>query len=143
MAKGWERIAEDAKVLLEQALYDTADAMIRYMESSDVIPVDTHNLKDSTGIGVYIDGVLKRFQMNPKAEVPKDGLWGKDMIVHALMMGETKYSKGCCIVLFSTMPYAGDQDEEGRNAGYFSDLLVSEFKDILDEVMKRYATERN
>lgn len=136
----------DVAVLAENILYDTAEAMIRYMESSDIIPVDTHNLKDSTGIGVYIEGTLKMFRLNSRATVPKNiegvNLWGRDLIVHALYQGQTEYSQGYKIVLFSTMPYASYQDE-GRNKGFFSDLLVDQFIGLLDEIMKRYATERN
>lgn len=141
-------LKRDIAVLAENILYDTADAMLRYMESGDVIPVDTHNLKDSTGIGVYIDGTLKRFLINPKAIEPRDlqdgrTIWGRDIIIDALYLGETKYSQGYKLVLFSSMPYAIDQDDEGKNKGYFSDILVSELHGLLDEIVKRYAAERN
>lgn len=139
--KDFNDFKSDVGFLVEQLLISTADAMLKYIESSDIIPVDTHNLKDSTGIGVYQDGILKKFSMPRKANVPRNvngvAIWGEDMIDQLLDTGISKYGNGDYIVLFSSMPYAEDVDDTGRNAGFF-DVLSTEFELILQEVVKRY-----
>lgn len=139
----WRTIDRDIKKEILLIANETAQAIVRYMEDSSVIPVDTHNLKDSTGVGIYSDSVLIKYLQNPKAEVPRDGYWGKELIRSAITLGAAKYNKGVSIVLFSTMPYANYQNRYGRNAGYFSDVLVTEFVDVLDEIIKKYGTIKN
>ncbi len=140
---------------MEMVMINVAESMIAYMESSDVIPIDTHNLKDGIGLAVYQNGVLTRFYLNPKAKVPRtniglppvpDGdVWGKDMVRHsmdyiqaALDDGLTKYSKGYTLVLYSTMPYDEIVDSKGNHAGFFTRELTSEFDSIVNEVMRKY-----
>ena len=101
----------DVNVLVEQMLFDVANSVISYIESSDVIPIKTHNLKDSTGVGVYQNSVLKQFYISPKAEVANKGIWGSNIIQMALDAGRDRYSNGSYIVLFSAMPYAEEVDE--------------------------------
>lgn len=133
---------KDIDMLTENILVDTAEAMIRYIESSDVIPVDTHNLKDSAGVGVYRSGTLKKFVMPRKAEEPRIinwvAIWGEDMIDHVLNTGMSNYGNGDHIVLFTSMPYAEEVDSSGRNSGFFTDMLSTEFELILDEIVKLY-----
>lgn len=133
---------KDIDMLTENILVDTAEAMIRYIESSDVIPVDTHNLKDSAGVGVYRSGTLKKFVMPRKAEEPRIinwvAIWGEDMIDHVLNTGMSNYGNGDHIVLFVAMPYAEDVDSGFRNSGFFTDMLSTEFELILDEIVKLY-----
>jgi hypothetical protein len=142
----FDNFKSDVDHLVERILFDTADAMIAYIDSSDIIPVDTHNLKDSTGVGVYHNGVLKKFTMPRRAEEARIiggvAIWGEDMIDQLLDAGISRYGIGDHLVLMSTMPYAEDVDEGYRNAGFFNDVLSTEFEVILDEVVKNYGSKK-
>ncbi len=138
----FDNFKSDIDLMVEDILYKTADAMIAYIDSSDIIPIDTHNLKDSTGVGVYRNGVLKKFTMPRRAEEAKiiDGIamWGEDMIDQLLDAGVSRYGVGDNIVLMSTMPYAEEVDEGYFNAGFFTDVLSTELEVILDTIVKQY-----
>lgn len=138
----FDNFKSDIDLMVEDILYKTADAMIAYIDSSDVIPIDTHNLKDSTGVGVYRNGVLKKFTMPRRAEEAKiiDGIamWGEDMIDQLLDAGVSRYGIGDHIVLMSTMPYAEEVNEGYLNAGFFTDVLSTELEVILDTIVKQY-----
>lgn len=135
---------------MTQMLSDMADAMIRYMESDTRIPIDTHNLKDGLGVAVFINGVLTKFKMTPKAEKPRRNigtirgetypseLWGKDAIDKVMNDGIQKYGQGYKLVLYSSMPYDVIQDEREANRGWFSVELSNQFKDIVMEILNIY-----
>lgn len=129
----------DVNVLVEQMLFDIAESFISYIESTDVIPIETHNLKDSTGIGVYQNSVLKQFYISPKAKVANNGMWGSNLIQMALDAGMDKYSKGNYIVLFSAMPYAEEVDDGYRNRGFFTDVLTEEFIREFEDMLKKHS----
>ena len=138
----FDNFKSDIDLMVEDILYKTADAMIAYIDSSDIIPIDTHNLKDSTGVGVYRNGVLKKFVMPRKAEEPRIinwvAIWGEDMIDQLLDAGVSRYGNGDHIVLMSAMPYAIEVDEGYFNAGFFTDVLSTELEVILDTIKKQY-----
>jgi len=138
----FDNFKSDIDLMVEDILYKTADAMIAYIDSSDIIPIDTHNLKDSTGVGVYRNGVLKKFTMPRRAEEAKiiDGIamWGEDMIDQLLDAGVSRYGIGDHIVLMSTMPYAEEVNEGYLNAGFFTDVLSTELEVILDTIVKQF-----
>lgn len=138
----FDNFKSDIDMMVEDILYKTADAMMAYIDSSDIIPIDTHNLKDSTGVGVYRNGVLKKFTMPRRAEEAKiiDGIamWGEDMIDQLLDAGVSRYGIGDHIVLMSTMPYAEEVNEGYLNAGFFTDVLSTELEVILDTIVKQY-----
>lgn len=142
----FDNFKSDVDLMVEDILYKTADAMIAYIDSSDIIPIDTHNLKDSTGVGVYRNGVLKKFTMPKKAEEAKMwygvAMWGEDMIDQLLDAGVSRYGIGDHIVLMSTMPYAIEVDEGYFNEGFFTDVLSTELEVILDTIVKQYGAKR-
>lgn len=142
----FDNFKSDIDLMVEDILYKTADAMIAYIDSSDIIPIDTHNLKDSTGVGVYRNGVLKKFTMPRRAEEAKIiggiAMWGEDMIDQLLDAGVSRYGIGDHIVLMSTMPYAEDVNEGYFNAGFFTDVLSTELEVILDTIVKQYGAKR-
>ena len=114
------------------ALFRVADETVIYIEGGGVVPVDTSNLKDSTGVGVYYDGSLQKYIPIQDAIVPREGVWGTDQISTALAMASTMFSTGIWLVLMSTMPYAVKVDLS--HANWFSDTLVNDLKDrILNE----------
>ena len=138
----FDNFKTDIDLIVEDILYKTADAMIAYIDSSDIIPIDTHNLKDSTGVGVYRNGVLKKFTMPRRAEEAKIiggiAMWGENMIDQLLDAGVSRYGIGDHIVLMSTMPYAEEVNEGYFNAGFFTDVLSTELNVILDTIVKQY-----
>jgi len=142
----FDNFKNDIDLLVERILFNTADAMIAYIDSSDIIPIDTHNLKDSTGVGVYRNGVLRKFTMPRRAQEARIiggvAMWGEDMIDQLLNAGVSRYSIGDHIVLMSTMPYAEDVNEGYYNAGFFTDVLSTELELTLDEIVKQYGSKR-
>jgi len=110
-----------------QKLRSVADEIMQIGRES--IPYDTGNLMDSTGIGIYIDGVLIDFRYENQANVPQtfhgQVVWGKDKLDKALTLGASIYNTGVWIVLFSTVPYAIYQD---RLSGFFTDVMKSNMK---------------
>lgn len=95
----------------------------------DSIPYDTGNLMDSTGIGVYVNGVLHDFRYENQATEPQTyhgkKVWGKETLDKALSLGSSTYIEGVWIVLFSTVPYAIYQD---RLSGFFSGIMKTNLR---------------
>lgn len=92
------------------------------------IPVDTWNLMEGTGIGVYVNGILTSFRYDELATQPRDGHWGRDTLTKALSAGASRFANGVWIVAFSTMPYAAKVDEW---SGFFSEVIVEELEDLV------------
>ena len=130
----------DVNVLVEEMLFDVANSVISYIESSDIIPVKTHNLKDSTGLGVYQNSVLKQFYISPKAKVANKGIWGSNIIQMALDAGRDRYNDGNYIVLFSAMPYAEEVDDGYFNRGFFTDALTTQFILEFEEMLRKHSS---
>ena len=105
-----------------EKLKSIAEEIMKIVEES--IPYDTGNLMDSTGVGIYVNGVLHDFRYSQQATVPqtyhKKKVWGKDTLDKAFSLGSSMYRDGVWIVIFSTVPYAGYQD---KLSGYFSGIM--------------------
>lgn len=138
----FDNFKSDIDRLVERLLDNIAMAMLSYIDSSDVIPIDTHNLKDSTGIGVYRNGVLKKLLMPRRAQEARIiggiAVWGEDMIDQYLEAGVSRYNNGNYIVLMSAMPYAEEVDTSENRYGYFTDILTYKFEEIVDEITRLY-----
>lgn len=108
-------------------LKSIADQVMSIVKES--IPYDTGNLMDSTGIGIYVNGILSDFRYENQATVPQTfhgkEVWGKKTLDKALSLGSSIYISGVWIVLFSTVPYALYQD---RLSGFFSGVMKSNLK---------------
>ena len=119
-------IASDNSIRL---LGQIADYVMK--EQYGNIPVDTHNLAEGTGIGIYSNGVLRSFRYPSTATVPRRKSWGKNQLSRALSAGSTRFADGLWIVAFSTQPYAryvrrkGSTEERGA---FFTEDFVGEFK---------------
>lgn len=103
-------------------------------------PVDTANLHDATGVGVYADGRLEAFVPTQRAtEAQSDGgtkgIFGSERLQAALASASGEFAKGIWIVLFSTVPYAAKINVTGsrigRGVGFFDALG----DDLLNEVV--------
>ena len=125
------------------AMQKVANALSSYMESGAVIPVDTHNLKDSTGIALYSPGgVLRTYIPTKKASAPKrtTGLrgvstepkWGTYELARMIEYGSSKYNSGYYLVVFSAMPYAGIVNNiTSPYFGRIKTLATMEIKEIM------------
>lgn len=129
-----QTLAEDVKIFIEA--FDEMDNM----------PVDTGNLADGTGVGVYINGALRGYVPAQIATEPQNdkgrgltNIWGTEYLQAALSESTSKFAKGIWVVLFSTVPYAvrvdskGTVKKRGKNkgatktpAGFFSTTLRAE-----------------
>lgn len=114
-----------------ESLSAIADYVMEMMEEQ--IPFDTGNLHDSTGIGIYVNGVLTAFRYQRAANVNRDGKWGYMELNRAFAAGAMQYSSGVWLVAFSTMPYAAKIDELTE---YFSEGFRDELKDLVTNEFK-------
>ena len=127
------------------AMQKIAVALEAYMIGDADIPVDTHNLKDSTGIALYSPGgVLRTYIPNPKAKVPrvtrgrlveKKERWGNIELRDAIAMGAQKYNNGYYLVIYSSMPYAGVVNK--NTTAYFSRIRTKAIME-LEEILRLY-----
>ena len=135
--------SEQAYVL--GAMHKIAVALEAYMIGEADIPIDTHNLKDSTGIALYSPGgVLRTYIPNPKAKVPrvtrgrlvtKKARWGNIELQDAIAMGTRRYNNGYYLVIYSSMPYAGVVNK--NTTGYFSRIRTKASME-LEEILRLY-----
>lgn len=131
-------------VNLVYVMEQIANEVMAFLASSNTIPVDTGNLKDSTGIGIYFGDVLIRYVPNPIAKVPRKNLgitgyekgevWGKNVIQEALDAGAKRYRLGYHLVLFSSMPYA--QFVNKKNP--FFNILTRDLNNVINSVTAKY-----
>lgn len=103
-------------------------------------PVDTANLHDATGVGVYSDGAVMHFIPTARATKPqrfgKDrNIYGSPLLSDAIAYGATKFSKGIWIVLFSSVPYAYLIDLKGSKANRGKDFFAELERTLLNEVI--------
>lgn len=118
-----ETYARQIENRIEAVLIRVAEEIVSDISSGGAgIPVDTSNLKDSTGVGVYKNGSLIKFMPPKQAIQMRDKKWGSDELSEALELASTKFSTGVWICLMTTMPYAEKVD---LYSGYFSDRLSS------------------
>ena len=125
------------------AMQKVANALSSYMESGAAIPIDTHNLKDSTGIALYSPGgVLRTYIPTKKASAPKrtTGLRGVSTepklgiveLVRVIEQGAARYRSGYHLVIFSAMPYAGIVNNiTSPYFGRIKTLATMEIKEIM------------
>ena len=127
---------------LLDVLDTVAQDVMEYIDSQKVIPIYTGNLKDATGIGVYRNGVLKRYVPSKIATRPQSSgfhhrneydIWGHQYLSDALEAASKEgYGKGIWIVLFSAVPYAFYIED--RDA-FFSDIKDVMLNAIISELM--------
>lgn len=112
-------------------------------ESKD-FPVDTANLHDATGVGVYVDGRIHRFLPTKWADKPQrsgfdgvnhKGIVGSEFLQQAISEASTRFAKGVWFVVFSAVPYAYHIDAHGsplgRGQDFFKTIRGTAVNDIL------------
>ena len=128
-----------AKNFIEKYILDVCDRaaqrIVELIEEGGHIPFKTGNLQDSTGVGVYNNGVLTSYTPLPAATVPnpqKPPTWGYKELEKALASGASEYSDGIWIVLFvGTQPYAMKVAEDTE---YNMDLIEDFASLFFDEM---------
>lgn len=96
-------------------LKNVAQNIVSYIDSQAEIPEYSGNLRDATGVGVYVNGTLSAYVPTKSAtRLQKSGFHyrneygidGSDYLKHALADASSDFSTGIWIVLFSAVPYA-------------------------------------
>lgn len=114
-----------------QMLVGVIDGSFVMPKGSIQFPVDTANLHDATGIGVYSDGRVQHFiptkqAVKTQSDGGTKGVDGNALLQSAIAAGATQFAKGIWIVLFSTVPYAykinTQGSKRGRGVGFFDGL---------------------
>lgn len=113
---------------------------------SNQFPIWEGQLRDSTGVGVYVDGAMTAYkptaigrykQASGWNDASARGIVGTNYLDEALAAATTEFSTGVWIVLFSTVPYAYHINTEGskwgRGEGFFNALE----KSLKDEVFAK------
>lgn len=121
--------------MFDTEMYESLSAIADYVMDmmEEQIPFDTGNLHDSTGIGIYVNGVLTAFRYQRTANVNREGKWGYMELNRAFAAGAMHYSSGVWLVSFSTMPYAAKIDELTE---YFSEGFRDELKRLVTDEFK-------
>ena len=137
-----DEVSNNSLAGLLNVLYKVAQDVMEYIDSQKVIPIYTGNLKDATGIGVYRNGVRKKYVPARIATVPQSSgfhhrneydIWGHQYLSDALeAASKEEYGKGIWIVLFSAVPYAFYIED--RDA-FFSDIKDVMLNAIISELM--------
>lgn len=96
------------------------------------IPIYTGNLKDATGVGIYVNGAMKAF-MPTKTAVTKQAMkgrpyiFGSEFLAESLREASSTFASGIWFVIFSAVPYASKINTEGspkgRGKGYWETIV--------------------
>lgn len=143
---GIELFVKEKNAQIIEALKRVADQMLVYIESNaDItIPIFTGNLHDATGIGVYENGAIVYLAIPPKIATRKQStgpsmgsrryIDGHLFLQQSIVEGQTVFTNGIWIVLFSAVPYAAHIDTLGSPLGrgkeYFW-LAQKEFEKLI------------
>lgn len=126
--------------VVAQTLVGVIDGGFAMPDGTEQFPVDTANLHDATGVGVYADGTIVHFIPTARATTAQSdggvkGIFGSPLLQAAISNGATQFSKGIWIVLFSTVPYAykinTQGSKRGRGAGFFESLKQTLLNDVI------------
>lgn len=135
-------ISKDKLVAL---LRDVAQKIVNSIDSITSIPNYTGNLRDSHGVGVYVNGSLSAYIPTKTATKPQRcglnyhnvyNIWGTEYLSQALQDATSTYSKGIWIVLFASVPYAYYVNENNAKAGFFDEIADEVVSNILSGLQR-------
>lgn len=134
-------------------LKDVAQRIVSYIDKEAEIPESSGNLRDATGIGVYVNGALTAYVPTKRAtKLQKSGFHyrneyridGSAYLSQAITDASADFSVGIWIVLFSAVPYAyflNNPDLVGNLRGkvqgdYFEDISVRFINEVTRGVVQ-------
>lgn len=133
------------KTEIEAALKTVAFEFIAKIETGEIpIPVYTGNMSDATGLGLYVDGRMSAFLPFPIAtrkQTTGPGMGGRraidghQFLAASIREGQTTFSTGIWLVLYSAVPYAMKIDMEGSKWGRGQDYFKTA-KEVLTSMLK-------
>lgn len=132
------------ETLLRGVAQRMVDLMNGYFKKGDKdFPIWTGNLRDATGLGVYVDGRLSAYMPMPIATKPQSygnekDIIGTERLAQAIKMASTTFGKGIWLVLFSAVPYAYDVNAHGspKERGFrFFELLTHDVDTLVEEIL--------
>lgn len=112
-------------------LKDVAQKVVSEIDSIASIPNYTGNLRDSHGVGVYVDGYLASYIPTQSATRPQSSgfggeniynIWGTSYLNDALNEATEDFSSGIWLVIFAAVPYAFYINESNAKAGFFDTI---------------------
>ena len=138
-----EEIAKESA----QMLVDFVDGNFVMPDGTTQFPVDTANLHDAVGAGVYSDGKLAYFIPTARATEPQShngvkGLYGSELLKTAISAASTEYAdKNVWLVAFAAIPYAFKINMSGspigRGAGFWDEVIRYIVSVATTKVMQR------
>ena len=156
--KVFNKVMEEKKIELSNRIHNVlrelANKVFTYIADTTPnrgdgnMPYYTGNMRDSTGLGVYYNGVLSTFIPPRVAETHQtyrergyDEIWGFDYI-RSVLSNTQDFNKGIWVVLYSTVPYALKIETKGSkywDKGWFSEGIVD--KELLPAFKTEFAKE--
>lgn len=140
------QISNVAQPKLVAMLKEVAQKIANEVDSITSIPHYTGNLRDSHGVGVYVNGSLSSFIPTQSASRAQSygghgrneyGIWGTEYVTQALRDASGDFADGIWIVLFAAVPYAFQINENHAQSGFFdeiADTIVSEVRNGLTQL---------
>lgn len=126
---------EETRKQIIKSLRWVADEMLTYIENeADLsIPIYTGNLHDATGVAVYVDGAINYMKIPAKKAIRRQStgpnmgsrryIDGHLFLQQSIIEGQTVFTNGIWIVLFSAVPYASYIDTVGSPLGRGKDYF--------------------
>ncbi len=130
----------EARIVCEEIAKESAQMLVDFVDGNFVLPdgttqfpVDTANLHDAVGAGVYSNGRLAYFMPTARATKPQShngtkGLYGSELLKTAISSASTEYAdKNVWLVVFAAVPYAFKINTSGssigRGAGFWDEII--------------------
>ena len=133
---------------LYTALEKVANDIVEHIDSG-LIPEYTSNLHDATGVGIYVNGALKKFIPTKRATRTQSfrngtsierGINGTEYLSQALSDAAGDFSTNVWLVIISAVPYAWfinkDGSPLGRGEDFFEDITSKATSEIFSELRK-------
>lgn len=147
---------------LVSMLRDNADAMVMYVDrgfspcppyyggGTETFPVWEGQMRDSTGVGLYVEGMTNYFMPVPKGNFPQsdtdkgiDNIVGREWLEESISGNTIFFPHGIWITLISAVPYGEKVNREGspwgRGVGYF-DSLKETFRQAIEMTAQNLKT---
>lgn len=148
---------EEKKGELITKLRDVAKVVVDYVDKGFMpqtlygggtgqFPIWTANLRDATGVGLYVDGITEYFMptklaLRKQSTGPGMGsrrdINGSEFLRLSITEGAAKFNRGIWIVLYSAVPYASEIDAYGSKWGRGKDYFKMTKAEFTNEILSR------